>query len=53
MTDTVMPPYLLIQYPWFQSSAFYCGPLKKKENYRNKLFVSLKTCAKREQAITW
>jgi hypothetical protein len=27
--NTVMPLYPLIQYPWFQLSAFHCGKKKK------------------------
>jgi hypothetical protein len=44
---TVVPPYPLIQYP-------RCAAARKKEieNYRNKLFISFKTRAKRERAVT-
>jgi hypothetical protein len=51
--NTVVPPDLLIQYPLFQLSAVYRGPKKKLENERNKQFVSFKTRAKRERAVTW
>jgi hypothetical protein len=51
--STVMLPYLLIQYPQFQLFAVYIGPQKNLENKINKLFVSLKTRAKQERAITW
>jgi hypothetical protein len=50
---TGVPPYLLIQYLWFQLSVVYCG-LKKKigKSKRNKQFVFFKMPAKREQAVT-
>jgi hypothetical protein len=31
-TCTGVPPYPLIQYPWFQLSTVHCSPEKKFEN---------------------
>jgi hypothetical protein len=47
--STVMPPYPLIQYPRFQSSAAQ----KNLKIKRNKQFISFKTPAKRERATAW
>jgi hypothetical protein len=45
--NTVMPPYPLIQYVRFTMAQ------KKILNERNKQFISFKTCAKRQRAVTW
>jgi hypothetical protein len=49
---TGVPPYPLIQYPWFQLSAVHRGQ-NKIENERNKWFISFETRAMREKAVTW
>jgi hypothetical protein len=45
---TGRPPY-----PQIQLSAVYRGLKKVWKNQRNKQFISFKTRAKRERAITW
>jgi hypothetical protein len=40
-------------YPRFQLYAVYRGPKKKLKNHKNKWFISFKTRAKREWAVTW
>jgi hypothetical protein len=45
---TGVPPYPLIQNPWFTAAR-----KKGLENLRNKQFVSFKTSAKRKRAVTW
>ena len=37
------PPYLRIQYPWFQLSSVYRGPKNIWKTKKNKRFVSFKT----------
>jgi hypothetical protein len=43
---TGVPPYSLIQYPWFTTVRKKIGKLKK-------IFVNFKTPAKRERAVKW
>jgi hypothetical protein len=46
-TNTGMPPYPPIRYPRFTAAR------RKLKYWRNKRFVSIKTPAKWEQAVTW
>jgi len=47
------PPYPRIQYPRFQLSGVDPRAERNLKNWRNKRFISFKTRAKRERAVTW